>query len=178
MAANSATVGIMAALVAPAVAVSRAVQRHRLAGTSAERAAYAAMHAVALAGPPLRAGLTPDSTRRAARHLRPLLGTTALAFHDTDRILSWDGAGQHRHSQNSYALSTGALSSGDLCVVGPDKVHCGSDSCMIRHAVVAPIIPPSSIGGIPDGGGSTAIGTLSLYSASTSVALVRPVGDV
>ena len=168
----------MAALVAPAVAVRRAVQRHRLAGTPAERAAYAAMHAVALAGPPLRAGLTADSTRRAARHLRPLLGTAALAFHDRDRILGWDGAGQHRHSPNSFELSLGALNSGDLRVLGPDEVHCGSDSCALRHAVVAPIIPPSSIGGIRDDGGSTAIGTLAVYSPSTSVALVRAVGEV
>ena len=178
MASNPATVGFVAALVAPAVAVSRAVQRHRLAGTSAERAAYAAMHAVALAGPPLRAGLTPDSTRRAARHLRPLLGTAALAFNDTERTLTWDGAGQHRHSQDSYELSTGALKSGSVSVLGPEDVHCGSDSCVIRHAVVAPIIPPSSIGGIRDDGGSTAIGTLSVYSSSTSVALVRAVGEV
>ena len=178
MASNPATVGIVAVLVAPVVAVSRAVQRHRLAGTSAERAAYAAMHAVALAGPPLRAGLTPDSTRRAARHLRPLLGTSALAFHDTDRMLSWDGAGQHRHSQHSYELSVGALNSGDLQVLGPDDVHCGSESCVLRHAVVAPIIPPSSIGGMRDDGGSPAIGTLAVYSASTSVALVRAVGEV
>ncbi|WP_370378605.1 sensor histidine kinase [Catenulispora sp. GAS73] len=177
MASNPATVGIVAALLAPAVAVSRAVQRHRLAGTSAERAAYAAMHAVALAGPPLRVGLTPDSTRRAARHLRPLLGTAALAFNDTERTLTWDGAGQHRHSQDSYELSTEALKSGTVRVLGPEEVHCGSDSCMIRHAVVAPIIPPSSIGGIRDGS-STAIGTLSVYSSNTSVALVRAVGEV
>jgi two-component system LytT family sensor kinase len=80
---NPATAGVRAALLAPAVALSRALQRHRLVGTPEERAAYAAMHAVALAGPPLRAGLTPDSTRRAARHLRALLGTSALAFTDT-----------------------------------------------------------------------------------------------
>ena len=180
MASNPATVGIVAALVAPAVAVSRAVQRHRLAGTSAERAAYAAMHAVALAGPPLRAGLTPDSTRRAARHLRPLLGTAALAFNDTERTLSWDGAGQHRHSQNSYELSIGALKSGEVRVLGPEDVHCGSDSCAIRHAVVAPIIPPSSLGEIREirDGGSKAIGTLSVYSSSTSVALVRAADEV
>jgi two-component system LytT family sensor kinase len=180
VASNPATVGIVAALVAPAVAVSRAVQRHRLAGTSAERAAYAAMHAVALAGPPLRAGLTPDSTRRAARHLRPLLGTAALAFHDTERTLSWDGSGQHRHSQNSYELSTGALTSGDVRVLGPEDVHCGNDSCVIRHAVVAPIIPPSSIREIhePRDGHSKAIGTLSVYMSNTSVALVRAVGEV
>ena len=178
MATNPATVGIVAALVAPAVAVSRAVQRHRLAGTSAERAAYAAMHAVALAGPPLRAGLTPDSTRRAARHLRPLLGTAALAFADTERLLTWDGGGQHRHSPSSYELSLDALKSGEVRVLGPDEVQCGSESCAIRYAVVAPIVLPGSMGGFQRDGGSSAIGTLSAYSAGTSVALVRAVGEV
>ena len=187
MATNSATVGLLAALVAPAVAVSRAVQRHRLAGTPAERAAYAAMHAVALAGPPLRAGLTPDSTRRAARHLRPLLGAAALAFADTERMLTWDGTGQHRHAHTAYQHSLPALASGSVQVSPPDDVHCGNDSCPIRYAVVAPIIPsrfgtgrsgaawlsPAEADATPE-----AIGTLIAYGATNSVALVRAVGEV
>jgi two-component system, LytTR family, sensor kinase len=179
VAANPATFGLVAALTAPAVAASRAVRRRRLAGTPAERAAYAAMHAVALAGPPLRAGLTPDSTRRAARQLRPLLGTAALAFADTDRLLAWDGAGQHRHSQACYPTSLRALATGEVQVLGADEIHCGSDACQIRYAVVAPIIPP---GGLSHPGGFDGvpepIGTLSAYSATTSVALVRAVGEV
>jgi two-component system LytT family sensor kinase len=167
----------MAALVAPVVAVSRAIQRHRLAGTPAERAAYAAMHAVALAGPPLRAGLTPDSTRRAARHLRPLLGTAALAFADTERLLTWDGAGQHRHSHSSYLHSLDALAGGEVRVLGQDDVHCGSESCPIRYAVVAPIIP-THFSTIQGSQGREAIGTLTAYGATTSVALVRAVGEV
>jgi two-component system LytT family sensor kinase len=186
VATNSATVGLVAALVAPAVAVSRAVQRHRLAGTPAERAAYAAMHAVALAGPPLRAGLTPDSTRRAARHLRPLLGTAALAFADTERLLTWDGAGQHRHAHTAYLHSLEALTHGEVRVLGQDEIHCGNDSCPIRYAVVAPIVParfgpgrfPAPRFGPDDAGEQEAIGTLTAYGATTSVALVRAVGEV
>jgi two-component system, LytTR family, sensor kinase len=163
----------MAALLAPAVAISRALQRHRLAGTPEERAAYAAMHAVALAGPPLRAGLTPDSTRRAARHLRPLLGTAALSFSDTERLLAWDGSGQHRHSTSAYAIGAPALLTHEVRVLGLDEIHCGSESCPIRVAVVAPIIMDGR--GDEDG---TAIGTLAAYGLTTSVAMVRAVDEV
>jgi two-component system LytT family sensor kinase len=136
------------------------------------------MHAVALAGPPLRAGLTPDSTRRAARHLRPLLGTAALAFADTERLLAWDGAGQHRHSQSSYTHGLGALEDHEVRTLGLEEIHCGSESCPIRYAVVAPIIMdrvPDTSGSQPE---STAIGTLTAYSTSSSVALARAVGEV
>ena len=173
MATNPAAVGVLAALFAPAVAISRAIQRHRLAGTPEERAAYAAMHAVALAGPPLRAGLTSDSTRRAAKYLRPLLGVSALAFTDTERLLTWDGSGQHRHSTSCFAVSAESLKTHEVRVLGLDEIHCGSESCPIRYAVVAPIIMDGP--GCEEG---AAIGALIAYGTTTSVAMVRAVGEV
>jgi two-component system LytT family sensor kinase len=108
-----------------------------------------------------------------------LLGTAALAFADTERLLTWDGAGQHRHSHDCFPTSVGALATGEVQVLGADEIHCGSDACQIRYAVVAPIIPPGGLthpggfGGVPE-----PIGTLSAYSSTTSVALVRAVGEV
>jgi two-component system LytT family sensor kinase len=46
----------------------------------AEQAAFAVLHTLARISPPLRAGLTPDAARKAARHLRSLLGAEAVAF--------------------------------------------------------------------------------------------------
>ncbi|MEV3919629.1 sensor histidine kinase [Actinomadura coerulea] len=46
----------------------------------AEAAALAALHLIAHAAPPLRAGLTGDAARRAARLLRSLLGAEAVAI--------------------------------------------------------------------------------------------------
>ncbi|MFG2245673.1 sensor histidine kinase [Spirillospora sp. NPDC048823] len=46
----------------------------------AEKAAFAALHTVARASPPLRAGLTEESARKAARRLRSLLGAEAVAL--------------------------------------------------------------------------------------------------
>jgi two-component system LytT family sensor kinase len=44
-------------------------------GTPVERATFHTLHTASLAAPPLRAGLTEDTARKAARRLRPLLGT-------------------------------------------------------------------------------------------------------
>ncbi|MFA1547494.1 sensor histidine kinase [Actinomadura chokoriensis] len=53
---------------------------HRVPADPAEQAAFAALRMVARAAPPLRAGLTYDTARKAARWLRPLLGAEAVAL--------------------------------------------------------------------------------------------------
>ncbi|MBO2461849.1 sensor histidine kinase [Actinomadura violacea] len=58
----------------------RARPPRRAPAGPAEEAAFATLHAVARVSPPLRAGLNPASARKAARHLRALLGAEAVAF--------------------------------------------------------------------------------------------------
>src|SRR5437868_9405747 len=60
--------------------------RHRLSSrrrgpdVTADEARFAALHTIARASPPLRAGLNRDSARKSARHLRSLLGAEAVAL--------------------------------------------------------------------------------------------------
>ncbi|MER6811153.1 histidine kinase [Spirillospora sp. NPDC000708] len=51
----------------------------RAPAVPAEQASFATLHALARVAPPLRGGLTPGSARKAARHLRTLLGAEAVA---------------------------------------------------------------------------------------------------
>lgn len=60
-------------------------------GSDAERAALAALHQASLAAPHLRAGLAGPDAVKAARHLRVLLGSAAVAIVDADGALSFDG---------------------------------------------------------------------------------------
>jgi two-component system LytT family sensor kinase len=52
----------------------------RVPADPAEQAAFAALGLIARASPPLRAGLTGEAARAAARELRPLLGAAAVAL--------------------------------------------------------------------------------------------------
>ncbi|MGJ0390487.1 histidine kinase [Microbacterium sp. CGR1] len=60
-------------------------------GSDAERAALTALHHASLAAPHLRAGLAGPDVVKAARHLRVLLGSAAVAIVDADGALSFDG---------------------------------------------------------------------------------------
>ncbi|WP_447911906.1 sensor histidine kinase [Microbacterium phyllosphaerae] len=60
-------------------------------GSDAERAALTALHHASLAAPHLRAGLAGPDVVKAARHLRVLLGSAAVAIVDADGTLSFDG---------------------------------------------------------------------------------------
>ncbi len=77
-------------------------------GTDADRATFRTLHTAALASPALRAGLTRESAERAVRHLRALLGSSAVALTDTGGLLAWDGAGQH-HAERVPALVQATL---------------------------------------------------------------------
>ncbi|KNY05394.1 sensor histidine kinase [Microbacterium sp. GCS4] len=60
-------------------------------GSDAERAALQALHQASLAAPHLRAGLTGPDVVKAARHLRVLLGSAAVAIVGDGDALSFDG---------------------------------------------------------------------------------------
>ncbi|MEU0254006.1 histidine kinase [Streptomyces sp. NPDC006184] len=130
-------------------------QLEHAAGTDGTRALAHALHSAALAAAPLRAGLTPDTARRTARRLRPLLGAPALALADDTRILVWDGAAEHHRDQLAAQPApaprprTFALS-------------CADEGCPVRWAVLVPL----------NAGGVTT-GTLAVFAEAESATLVR-----
>jgi len=164
------TIAVAGVLAIPVGAAMRAARRHHVYGTPTERAAYEAMHTVSLAAPVLREGLSPESARKSARHLRRLLGTAAVAITDADRLLAWDGEGD-RHAEDALVHAKNVITTGRVKLL--DWVDCGSEDCQIRDAVIAPLIVD----------GQT-VGTLAAYNATASVALTpgrvrgRPLGLV
>lgn len=67
-------------------------------GSDAERGALRALHHASLAAPDLRAGLSSPRVATAARHLRVLLGSTAVAIVADDGTVSSDGAIEGREA--------------------------------------------------------------------------------
>ncbi|PRB17321.1 sensor histidine kinase [Microbacterium sp. MYb62] len=61
-------------------------------GSDAEQAALTALHQASLAAPHLREGLAAPDVIKAARHLRVLLGSAAVAIVSADDVVSFDGA--------------------------------------------------------------------------------------
>ncbi|WP_029258753.1 MULTISPECIES: sensor histidine kinase [unclassified Microbacterium] len=60
-------------------------------GSDAEQAALTALHQASLAAPHLRAGLSDSDVVKAARHLRVLLGSAAVAIVSAEGTVSFDG---------------------------------------------------------------------------------------
>jgi two-component system LytT family sensor kinase len=108
---------------------------------SVERATFHTLHTASLAAPPLRAGLTADSARKAARQLRSLLGSPALCLLDEERVLAWEGAGR-RHQRDVLAeVGRGGPAARGTADVRPRVVplRCADPQCRIRFAVIAPL---------------------------------------
>ena len=131
--------------------------------TTAERATYAALHEASLAAPPLRSGLTVESTGRSAGHLRTLLGSRAVSLTSTEELLTWEGDGES-HSGQALALAAQSLRSGRTSLL--DVPGAGLDS-PVRRAVVAPLVVDDHV-----------VGTLAAYAPDAGPGLVRAVGEV
>ncbi|MFA1542076.1 histidine kinase [Actinomadura monticuli] len=164
--------------------------RRRAPADPAEQAAFAALHQIARAAPPLRAGLTADTARKAARWLRPLLGAEAVALvavrppavqGDPDgadgadggdrapaapRLLAWDGACGGAHAAEAVQHALPVLASGRPRVGAPEPVGCADPGCPVRAALTAPL----TVGGRVEG-------TLTAYWRTASAARVRAVGE-
>ena len=114
-------------------------------GSDAERAALQALHQASLAAPHLRAGLAGPDVVKAARHLRVLLGSAAVAIVGDDDAVSFDGpsdgleaaamriAGQVRASGRRQVFRSPGGRSDDLEGVGAPIVVDGQ----VVGAVVA-----------------------------------------
>ncbi|MEU9205546.1 histidine kinase [Streptomyces sp. NPDC048332] len=132
-------------------------------GTPVEHATFETLHTASLAAPPLRAGLTEESARRSSRRLRSLLGTDALCLTDRDRILVWDGEGDHhgRHIMDQVQ---------DVLATGRDtafRSECDDLDCPLRWAVAVPLTVDHRV-----------LGTLIAYAPRESAVLARAAGEV
>ncbi|MEU2672726.1 histidine kinase [Streptomyces sp. NPDC007164] len=132
-------------------------------GTPVEHATFETLHTASLAAPPLRAGLTEESARRSARRLRSLLGTDALCLTDRDRVLVWDGEGEH-HGRHVMDQVRALLASGRDTAFHSD---CDDLDCPLRWAVAVPLTVDNRV-----------LGTLIAYAPRESAVLARAAGEV
>ncbi|WP_030594328.1 sensor histidine kinase [Streptomyces anulatus] len=132
-------------------------------GTPVEHATFETLHTASLAAPPLRAGLTEESARRAARRLRSLLGTDALCLTDRDRVLVWDGAGQH-HDKDVMEHLKVLLDNGRGTAFDSG---CADLDCPLRWAVAVPLTVENRV-----------LGALVAYAPRESAVLARAAGEV
>jgi two-component system LytT family sensor kinase len=150
--------------------LARRVRRRRDLGTEAERATFDTLHTASRAAAALREGLTPVGARHAVRHLRVLLGTSAVALTDAATMLAWDGAGNH-HSAAATRHASGVLASGHTAVLDARQIDAGSAcdvlDCPIRTAVVVPVTSERAV-----------VGTLIAYGPAVSAGLVRATEEV
>ncbi len=103
--------------------------------TPGERATYDVLHRAGLAAEPLRAGLDVGTAAKAVRHLRALVGSTALGIGDGTRLLALDGPGEHHRAQVEAALRRVAATQRTAVLRGAD-LDCDQLDCPIRGAVV------------------------------------------
>ncbi|WP_084956828.1 histidine kinase [Thermoactinospora rubra] len=142
-------IALLAFLVGLAVGRGRAARPY----ARGERGSvYAVLRAAALAGSPLRGGLSRESARRAVRRLRPLLGARAVALTSTDVPLAWEGP----CGQEVLAHVRPALASGRPHVVAGEPL--------------AAVAVPLRVGG-------RVVGALAAYDAEVGTALVRSAAE-
>ncbi len=142
----------------------------RQLGTATERATFETLHHASQAGPLLRTGLSVDSAKRSARHLRALLGVPALALCRADgEVLAWEGptAGDHGHAAAVRGGSERTSRAGRVSVLGPDQVECGVSECPLQHAVVVPLVVSERVEGV-----------FAVFAPQASTGLVRAAGEV
>ena len=131
-----------------------------------DHATHATLHTASLASRHLQDGLTPEGTSKAARHLRALLGSTAVAVSDPTSLLAWDGAAEH-HQQRAHADAAEVLRTGRTIVLGQDAVACGQPECPVRSAVIAPVVTEDRV-----------VAALAAYGPHASAGLARAAEEV
>ncbi len=128
---------LLVGLAAAVVAVLRLRSRRGIV-TPNQRATYEVLHLAGLAAEPLRAGLNQTTAGKAVRHLRALVGALGLVIAEGDRVLAWDGAGQH-HRDQVVAAARAATDSGQTIVLGVSDLPCDRIDCPVRGAVAVPL---------------------------------------
>jgi two-component system LytT family sensor kinase len=98
-----------------------------------------AVHAAISLLPDLRRGLSEETARPAAAHLRLLTGADAVALAGRDALLSFDGAGADHHRPGDPPSSLAEPGRrGDVRVLR--RFECGHPGCPLQSAIVAPLM--------------------------------------
>lgn len=161
------------------VLARRLGQGARELGSDAEQATYAALHRAGLAAPHLRGGLESPDVARSARHLRALLGSSALVIVAGDRIVATDGETAGVEA-SALRIAVRVAESGRAQTFSRAEARAGrarsrrrlADSGESAHqggleAVGAPIVVAGRI-----------VGVVVAFAAPVRAALVRAVGEV
>ena len=131
-----------------------------------DEATYRTLHTASLAARHLQGGLSPDGTGRAARHLRGLLGSPALAVTDSTGLVAADGL-PDVHARQAPDHAAEVLRTGRTIVLGPDRVQCSDPDCPVRTAVVAPVVTDERV-----------VAALAAYGPQASAGLARATEEV
>lgn len=129
-------------------------------GSEAEQGALRALHQASLAAPHLRGGLTGPDAVKAARHLRALLGSAAVAIVGDDDTVTLDGAAD---GLESAAVRIAAQVRGS----GRRQVFPAPSRTDDLEAVGAPIL----VDGVP-------VGVVVAFASPVRAALVRAAEEV
>jgi len=142
-------------------------------GSDAEQAAHRALHEAGLAAVHLRGGLGADDVGRAARHLRTLLGSAAVALVQDGRVVAADGPVDEAAARRVAArvVETGrrqVLRAGEAAGAGgADAGGGGAGGPGAGDAAAAPIVVDGALAGV-----------LVAFAAPVRAALVRAVAEV
>jgi two-component system LytT family sensor kinase len=131
-----------------------------------DHATHATLHTASLASRHLQDGLTPEGTARAAKHLRALLGSPAIAVCDTFSLLAWEGAADH-HREHAWADAGEVLATGRTIVLGQDAVGCDDPDCPVKTAVIAPVVTEDRV-----------VASIAAYGPQASAGLARATEEV
>ncbi|WP_181009848.1 histidine kinase [Ornithinimicrobium sufpigmenti] len=145
------------------------VRRRRLSRgflSEEDRITYETLRSGSQAARHLREGLNESNAAKAARHLRLMLGGSALAFCDTQDLLVWSGHGDH-HKDQAIGHAREVLAHGDVVVLRRGDLPCDRPECDVRAGVVAPLVVEDRV-----------IGTLAAYSDRPSAGLARATEQV
>ncbi|WP_434811422.1 sensor histidine kinase [Microbacterium sp. bgisy189] len=131
-------------------------------GSDAEQAGFRALHEASLAAPHLRGGLDAPDVERAARHLRSLLGSAAVAIVGSDGVVAFDG-----HPGQASLDSAASRIAARVRTTGRRQVFPRGEGGDELEAVGAPIVVD----------GDT-IGVVVAFAAPVRATLVRAAGEV
>ncbi|WP_157582267.1 MULTISPECIES: histidine kinase [unclassified Phycicoccus] len=131
-----------------------------------DQATHATLHTASLAARHLQDGLTEDGTARAAKHLRELLGSSAVAICDGGGLLAWDGAADH-HAADAPGHAQEVLRTGRTIVLRAGQVQCPDPDCPVRSVVIAPVVTDDRV-----------VAALAAYGPNASAGLARATEEV
>lgn len=136
-------VAIVSTLIALCCAAAL-VWRLRLRRTLDAETTGAILRTAALASTDLRKGLSPDSARRAVRHLRSLVGGRAVALVDTESLLAWNGP-DAGHAAASMEFAAPPLRDARPHV--DDRLDCAAPGCPVRAVIAVPLVVDGTVVG-------------------------------